>query len=204
MITGKILRLRTSFLNLFFAQDDNKEIGMLSLLRKKDPVVKAAERAYAAALARAREPFFYQKFGVPDSFDGRFDLLMVHLFLLINRLKDEGAIGRDFNQALFDVTFVDMDQTLRESGVGDMGVPKHQKRMMKAFNGRMHAYEEALAQGDGALAIALRRNLYGTLEDQDVPDIQAMVRYINRNRETIAAANIQNLLKGEAVFAPLE
>jgi cytochrome b pre-mRNA-processing protein 3 len=130
--------------------------------------------------------FSIQRYGVPDSFDGRFDLLLIHLFLVINRLANEGEQAREFNQALFDVTFADMDQTLREMGIGDMGVPKHQRRMMKGFNGRMHAYDEALKQGEGAFAIALRRNLYGTIEDTEVPDIQKIMRYIRESMAVMA------------------
>ncbi len=177
---------------------------MLSLLKKKNPYDGAAERAYASLLLRVRAPGFYKIFGVPDTFDGRFELLLFHIFIVVNRLANEGQAGMDFNQALFDRTFADMDQTLREMGIGDMGIPKHMRRMMKAFNGRMHAYDEALKQGDGALAIALRRNLYGTLEDSDVPDIQNIMRYMKVAMMQIAKEPAAKLMAGEIVLPELE
>lgn len=178
--------------------------NMLAFLKKKTPHADPAKRAYAQMLQRTRAPVFYTTYGVPDSFDGRFDLLLVHLFIVIDRLAGEGEEAREFNQALFDVTFADMDQTLREMGIGDMGVPKHQRRMMKGFNGRMHAYAEALKQGEGAFAIALRRNLYGTIEDTEVPDIQKIMRYIRESMAVMAKKPVSDILNGEVAFAPQE
>jgi cytochrome b pre-mRNA-processing protein 3 len=177
---------------------------MLALFKKKKPFAAPAERVYADILQRVRQPAFYSTYGVPDSFDGRFDLLLLHLFIVVNRLAREGQAAQEFNQALFDVTFADMDQTLRERGIGDMGVPKHQRRMMKAFNGRMHAYDEALAQGDGALSIALRRNLYGTLEDSEVPDIKKIMRYMKQNMAQAAQMPADALMQGESFFTAAE
>lgn len=174
---------------------------MFGFLRKKAPYAQAAEQAYARMLQTVRAPEFYKNYGVPDTFDGRFDLLMIHIFITVNRLIAEGQAGLDFNQALFDMTFADMDQTLREAGIGDMGVPKHQRRMMKAFNGRMHAYDEALKAGDGAMVIALRRNLYGTLEDESVPDTQKILRYIKDSMAVMAALPANDILKGQVAFA---
>ena len=120
-----------------------------------------ARRLYAAVVARSRAPGFYLA-GVPDTFDGRFDLSMLHLFLLVRRLRREGAPGRAVAQALFDAAFDDMDRTLREMGVGDLGVPRRVKAMARAFYGRAAAYDEALdAADDAALRAALGRNLIG-------------------------------------------
>lgn len=177
---------------------------MLAFLKKKNPHSDPARRAYARLLERVRAPVFYATYGVPDSFDGRFDLLVLHVFMVINRLAREGEGAQAFNQALFDVMFADMDQTLREMGIGDMGVPKHQRRMMKGFNGRMHAYNEALAQGEGAFAVALRRNLYGTLEDSEVPNVQKMIRYVRECMEAMARAPVSELVKGNIALASQE
>ena len=142
--------------------------------------IKVQARAlYAAALEKTREENFYIKGGVPDTFDGRFELLLIHIFLILHRLMDQDK-SKNLSQALFDVTFKDMDQTLREMGIGDMGVPKHMRRMMKAFNGRMYNYEMALSPErlDGiyplemkktTLREALMRNLYGTLPEENLP-----------------------------------
>ncbi len=177
---------------------------MLAFLKKKNPHSDPARRAYARLLERVRARVFYETYGVPDSFDGRFDLLVLHVFIIINRLAHEGEEAQAFNQALFDVMFADMDQTLREMGIGDMGVPKHQRRMMKAFNGRMHAYDEAMTQGDGAFAVALRRNLYGTLEDSEVPNVQKMIRYVKDSRAAMERTPAAELLRGDIALAPQE
>lgn len=174
---------------------------MFSALFKKPEDKRRSDDAkslYAAALAQTRNPIFYETHGVPDSFDGRFDLLLLHLFLILNTLVDDPA-QEDLAQALFDVTFKDMDQTLRERGIGDMGVPKHMRRMMTAFNGRMHAYRMALnpetpiIEGlkDGALSDVLRRNLFGALETVPQEHINAMESYIRRNAASIKITNGQ-------------
>lgn len=165
---------------------------MFALLRKKNPYMASAERVYAGMLTHVRHPKFYSEYGVPDSFDGRFDLLLLHGFLVINRM---GSEGKEFSQALFDVMFADMDQTLREIGIGDMGVPKHMRRMMKAFNGRMHVYADAFAGGRESLKEALRRNLYGTLPDVTDEILEKMVSYV-----LSSVAKLKQQPDGEIVF----
>lgn len=145
------------------------------LLGQKD---ETAEDLYKEARLKTREPTFYTEYGVPDTFDGRFDLLLLHIFLDLHRLMGQESYAR-ISQDLFDITFRDMDQTLREMGIGDMGVPKHMKRMMKAFNGRMHAYKDAL-EGEEDLKEVLRRNLYGTLDEIDDKKLSKMVEYVKK------------------------
>ncbi|MGH1403329.1 MAG: ubiquinol-cytochrome C chaperone family protein [Alphaproteobacteria bacterium] len=153
-----------------------------------------ASALYQAALSSSKKEVFYTRYGVPDTFDGRFDLLLLHLFLILRPLTREGSYEK-LSQAVFDTTFRNMDQTLREMGIGDMGIPKHMKRMMKAFNGRMHSYQEALFPGEleniegvvpSSVSEVLRRNLYGTVEDNNLPDeniIKDFEQYIRQNAE---------------------
>ena len=172
---------------------------MLHLLMRRNPCKQMTRDVYANVLVCVRQPKFYEKYGVPDTFDGRFDLMVLFIFLVFQRMLEE---GRDealhFNQALFDVCFEDMDQTLREMGIGDMGVPKHMRKMMKAFNGRMHAYEQALTDGD--LAAALRKNLYGSALEADEKKIAKMeVKAL----EILAFLKIQDMdaiLSGKIAF----
>ena len=93
-------------------------------------------------MAQARQPVFYESYGVPDSVDGRFEMIALHCYLLMRRLQAAG--DKALSQKLFDIFFVSMDQSLREMGVGDLAVPKHMKRMMNGFNGRADGYEQAL------------------------------------------------------------
>ena len=89
--------------------------------------------AYTAIMAQARKPDHYGAGGVPDSFDGRFDMLAIHVHLVLRRLRSEGVARDDIGQALFDMFFRDMDQAMREAGVGDLGVGKKIRKMAQAF-----------------------------------------------------------------------
>lgn len=128
---------------------------------KPAPEALVARELFTVAMNRARIPEFYIHGGVSDSVDGRFDLVVVHLILIMHRLKRERAEGRDLAQRLFDVAFANFDEALREMGVGDLSVPKKIKKMAEAFYGRVEIYEAALkAGGEAAFAEALKRNLY--------------------------------------------
>jgi cytochrome b pre-mRNA-processing protein 3 len=136
-------------------------LGQLFGNRSRDDVVRSL---YGVLVAQARRPWFYTEGGVPDTLDGRFDILVAHAFLLMRRLgRVEGDNARDakaLSQAVFDLMFTDLDHNLRELGVGDMSVGKKVKQMAKAFYGRVSAYDAALEDGEPTLAGALARNLY--------------------------------------------
>ena len=139
--------------------------GILSRNRHKN---KEAELCYALCLSQARDPVFYTDMSVPDTFDGRFEILLLHVFIL---MRVAGDMETDFNQSLFDVFFKDMDQTLREMGIGDMGIAKRMRKMMKGFNGRVHAYRHDLEQG-------IRTNVYGTCDAPDEQGVTLLKAYI--------------------------
>ncbi len=117
-----------------------------------------AETVYAAIVAAARQPRFYAEWGVPDTVDGRFDMIVLHIYLVLQRLKTETP---ELCQQLTDLFFDDMDRSLREMGVGDLSVGKKVRRMAEAFHGRLNAYASAAEQGDQSLIEALQRNVYG-------------------------------------------
>jgi cytochrome b pre-mRNA-processing protein 3 len=116
---------------------------------------------YGMIVAQARTPCFYQDYAVPDTINGRFDLLVLHLVLVIERLNRDPAL-KDLAQGLFDRFCADMDDNLREIGIADLKVPKEMRKMGEAFYGRAQAYRAALAASDdAALVEALVRNIYG-------------------------------------------
>jgi cytochrome b pre-mRNA-processing protein 3 len=122
---------------------------------------RAGFSLYAAAVAAAREPWFYRVLGVPDTLDGRFDLIALHAFLLVHRLRGADEPGPELAQAVFDAMFSDMDNNLREIGVSDLTVGRRMRAMWEAFHGRAHAYAAALAAADlTALEAALARNVW--------------------------------------------
>ena len=124
------------------------------------------EAIYGMIVTQAREPIFYRDLGVPDTVNGRFDLLLLHLWLLLRRLRTaQGAA--ELSQALFDRFCEDMDDNLREMGVGDQTVPKRMRAFGEAFYGRVQAYDQAMDGGGEALASAICKNiLNGTGMDQ--------------------------------------
>lgn len=131
------------------------------------------------AMKEATQPVFYAQWGVPDTFDGRYEIAALHIALSMHGLNKQGVEGRKCAQTLFDVFFVRMDRTLREIGVGDLSVPKQMKKMMNGFNGRAQSYRAALVQGDkDALVDALRRNVYGKVDAPDEEGVNKLADYV--------------------------
>ncbi len=131
----------------------------LSGLLGRNRTERTGYELYNKAVAAARQPYFYAELGVPDTLDGRFDMVGLHSFLLIRRLSSEPS-GKQLAQAVFDAMFNDMDVNLREMGVGDLSVGKKVKVMWEAFHGRASVFAEAMQVGPEALADALERNIW--------------------------------------------
>jgi cytochrome b pre-mRNA-processing protein 3 len=169
---------------------------------------QAAQTLYEGVVAQARQPALYLDFGVPDSVDGRFDLVVLHAFLLMRRLKRiaQGDVAQEaaaLSQALFDLMFADMDQNLREMGVSDLSVGRKVKQMAKAFYGRVAAYEAALAAGGEPLVQALARNLYGTVTPS-AGQLAAMASYVVHQTSVLEGQGESDILAGRVHFAPPE
>lgn len=136
---------------------------------------------FAQVVEQARRPEFYGAYGVPDTLDGRFDLLALNLFLVMRRLKRGGQEGRIVAQEMADLLVTSLDETLREMGVGDLSVGKRVKEMVRAFYGRVAAYDRALLLEDrDAMADAVRRNLYRDAPLSDAA-VAAIAEYIVTN-----------------------
>ena len=116
------------------------------------------EAIYGMIVTQAREPIFYRDLGVPDTVNGRFDLLLLHLWLLLRRLRTV-LRATELSQALFDRFCEDMDDNLREMGIGDQTVPKRMRAFGEAFYGRVQAYDQAMDGGGEALASAICKNI---------------------------------------------
>ena len=146
---------------------------ILKLFRSSSPAPNIRD-LYGAIVAQARKPAFYAGYGVPDTVEGRFDLIVLHLVLVLaqtgrpqepNAPPDDGAAGRDVGQKLFDEFCRDLDDNLREMGVGDLTVPKKMRSFAEAFYGRQAAYVAALEASDQReLEYALARNIFGDTE----------------------------------------
>lgn len=174
----------------------------LDRLFRRDPDRNAALSLYNRVVTQAREEGFYRSLSVPDTLDGRFEMIALHAFLLLNRLKREGAVAGDLGQAFFDIMFADLDRGLREMGAGDLGVGRHVKYMVEAFYGRVSAYELGLAEDGNALETALGRNLYGTATPRP-EQLATVVDYVRRQVVVLADQSWADLARGEVTFSPL-
>ena len=151
---------------------------------------------YGTIVAQARLPGFYREYGVADTVNGRFDLLVLHLSLVIDRLAEEPD-SREAGQALFDHFCQDMDHNLREMGIGDLSVPKEMQRIGQAFYGRAQAYRSALAaDGEGALVAALTRNIYEG--SPPTPETSGhLAAYVREAVRDVRAQRVDDLLAGK-------
>jgi len=134
---------------------------IFSLFRREPRGPDTISTLYGMIVAQARLPCFYRDYAVADSVNGRFDLIVLHLALVLDRLAQDPAL-QTLGQGIFDRFCQDMDHNLREMGVGDLKVPKQMRRLGEAYYGCAQAYRAAwAAQDDGALVEALERNIYG-------------------------------------------
>ena len=181
-------------------------MGLLDFLSAKDRARTRQARAlaagslYAAAVAQARAPAFYAALGVPDTLDGRFELIVLHVHLLCRRLGALEQGGAALAQALFDTMFRDMDRNLRELGVGDPSMPRRIKAMIEAYYGRTKAYDTALAEGREALARTIARNVFNA---ETAPGAAALAGYVLGAARAVAAAPEDALLAGRIAFPPV-
>ena len=167
---------------------------MLNFLSRKPK----AESLYRTIVSRAREPYFYGSLGVPDTLDGRYEMILLHAVLIMRNMGNQ-----KHNQILFDVMFRDMEKSLREIGIGDLSVPKHMKRMMNGFNGRVQAYHEGIETGT-KLDEALRRNVYGTLDDVDNSVVQIMKHYVLEMDQFLAGVPAETLASASFTFPDMD
>jgi cytochrome b pre-mRNA-processing protein 3 len=156
------------------------------------------EAIYGMIVTQAREPLFYRDLGVPDTVNGRFDLLLLHLWLLLRRLNSlEGGASGALSQALFDQFCSDMDDNLREMGVSDLKVPKRMQAFGEAFYGRTAAYDLALTEGREALAQALCKNI---LNGENLAQARRLAAYAEAAMAALDGSDEAALLTGSCRF----
>jgi cytochrome b pre-mRNA-processing protein 3 len=161
---------------------------------RRPPHPGTIEAIYGMIVAQAREPLFYRAMGVPDTVNGRFDMVLLHLWMVLRRLRQvEGGAG--LSQALFDHFCGDMDANLREMGVGDLTVPKRMHKFGEAFYGRSAAYDIALDAGTEPLALALCKNI---LNGSDLEKARQLAAYANA--AIAALAGLDDAALGNAAW----
>jgi cytochrome b pre-mRNA-processing protein 3 len=176
---------------------------ILDTLFRKRRLETPAALIYGALVSQARDPWFYQHLGVPDSVEGRFEMIALHGFLVLNRFKtmrrDGGDLAEPLGQAVFDLMFADMDRNLREMGTGDLGVAKRVKALAKEFYGRIKAYEDGLAGCDDLLAKALERNVFAGTAAAGAPS--ALALYLKGSIDSLGKIPLEAMMDGQLVFA---
>lgn len=172
----------------------------------KNPHEDAARALYERIVTQSRSPVFYRDYGVPDSVDGRFEMLLLHAFLVFHRLRGEGEEAKRLGQTLFDLLVFHLDQSVRISGVGDLGAGRKMKAMGQAFYGRSKAYEAGLeAPAAVELEQALARNVFGSCRDtgsagpSDVV-LKGLASYLRANVAALEGQSVADLLAGRLRF----
>ena len=153
------------------------------------------DRLYAVVVEASRNADLFRLLDVPDTFEGRFESLVVHAALVLRRLQAAETPGPDMAQHLVDTVFRHLDRTLREMGIGDTTVPKRMKVLVEAFLGRSAAYETALRAEHEALVAALARNVYSGRRDG-----VELARYVAATAVALNEAPLQSFIDGAVPF----
>ena len=156
---------------------------------------RTIEAVYGAIVAQARAPAIYREFGIPDTLEARFEVLILHLSIVLDRLAAEPAV-REIGQGVFDRFCQDMDDHMREMGVGDLAVPKKMRGVADAFYGRREAYRLAVESED-ALIASLTRNVYAGV---DAGNARELARYILAAKAGLARLSASDAMAGRLVW----
>jgi cytochrome b pre-mRNA-processing protein 3 len=162
---------------------------------------EAAGRIYRAALLAARRPHFYLRCGVPDTFEGRFEMLALNLFPAVQRLMHDPGDDPQLARLVAECLVEDMDDALRQAGVSDTRVPKSIKALYGSFAGRIAAYGKALGEDDSAIEAAVARNVF---PDGAAGDAAALARYLRAAVEALRAPELQEIRRGDLPFPATE
>lgn len=165
---------------------------MMPWFRRRAAVGRRAEKLYGSVVATARHPAFYRDNGVPDTPEGRFELIALHLFLALDCGREKDAAATELSQRTIETFVTDMDDCMREMGVGDMAVGKKVKRAAAAFYERAGAYRRGLAGQGSDLEASLSGYVFGT-------DAEAQAA---KRKEAAALAHYVRAAAGALTHAP--
>ena len=172
---------------------------MLKRLFKPRPAALAGGSLYDRVVEQARSPRLYSEFGAPDTTEGRFEIYSLHVYLLLERLKERGPQAAETAQALLDTYLSALDNTLREMGLGDVGVGRQVRKLGEAFYGRIRSYEVGMAAlpDTGELQAMLIRTAYAGADSASAP---RLADYIVRQRQALAAVPVEDLFEGKVTW----
>jgi cytochrome b pre-mRNA-processing protein 3 len=174
---------------------------IFGLFGKKNHNHIIVERQYAALTAVARSPVFYERFDMPDTVMGRFEMLSLVMILFFRRTRSSERSGQEIAQEIVDAFFQDLDYSIRELGIGDNSVPKRMKKFAGMFYGRLESYAAAMDAHDReTLATALRRNIYPR-QDGGVPSMEALADWMIDAERRLAEVSEADIATGSAMLS---
>ena len=171
---------------------------MLRSLKRRAQFQRKAGEIYGVIVTQARQPAFYARLGIPDTPTGRYEMVVIHLFLALERLRGEAPSSEPLAQELVDAFVADIDDSLRELGTGDVGVPRRVKRAAAGFYERSKDYREAMAAGGRALELALARHLQAP--DAGDARIGALADYARAVAASLAGQQGAEVVEGRLHF----
>ncbi len=174
---------------------------MLDWLRQRSLRGSIGRKLYDSIVAQSRVEAFYRDLGVPDTVEGRFELIVLHLHLVLERLRREGAAGKRLSQTLIEAFVTDMDDSMREFGIGDMGVPRRVKKAAAAVYERSAAYAATQQTDANVLAQVLLEHVYfGACSDDRMP--VRLADYVRRTGVELESVGSNSILSGDLAFSP--
>jgi cytochrome b pre-mRNA-processing protein 3 len=182
---------------------------VFGLFRRKKKNQQIVAAIYDRLTASSRHPALYEAMGAPDTVMGRFEMIAVHMVIFFRRTGQGGPAVRDLAQEIVDAFFEDIDHSIREIGIGDMGVPKRMKKFARMFYGRYESYAAAIDAGDReALRAALARNIYPPQHDGSpnpaARDVTALSDYVISRAGDLMSVSDEEILAGQVAIRPPE
>jgi cytochrome b pre-mRNA-processing protein 3 len=171
---------------------------MLDFLNARTDIRRKAGEIYGAIVAQARRPAFYAELGVPDTPSGRYEMVVIHLFLVLERLRAVADAASPLPRLMVEAFIADMDDSLREMGTGDLAVPRKVRRAATGLYERSMAYKAALGHGDmDALTAVLKEHVFG---DVAAPRARALADYISAASAAMSATDADLVMDGKFAF----
>ncbi len=181
---------------------------MLGWLRGKAELRRTGHQLYERIVAQARMPSLYEQCGVPDTMEGRLEMILLHVVLVLERLKPEGPMGQQLGQQVMEQLVADMDDALRRIGYGDDSIAGRLPRLGAALGERAHDYGAAFvtAEPRDALEAALLAHIYRPVDavasSVAIPLALRLADYVRWCRSLLAGAKSADILAGRVAFPP--
>jgi cytochrome b pre-mRNA-processing protein 3 len=170
---------------------------VLTWLRQKRAQRRTARALYGSIVTQSRQHGFYARWGVPDTVEGRFEMLAIHLVMVLRRLATAGQPGRRLQRAVTEVFVVDMDDAMREMTVGDLAVPRHVKRAVALLHDRYAAYGKAFASPQDASLVEAVTARLGPLKGAEAVDGESICAYIRDTARSLERVPDAQVLAGQ-------